>query len=98
MTHHFRLYVAGDSSRSRQAIANLNTLCQRALPDCHEIDVIDVIERPDLAGEASVLATPLVIRVDPPPMRRAVGDFADLRRLAAAMDLHDPMSDSRGQA
>ncbi len=98
MVHHFRLYIAGDSSRSRQAIANLNTLCGRALPGSHEIDVIDVIERPDLAGEASVLATPLVIRVDPPPVRRAVGDFADLRRLAAAMDLHDPASDSRGPA
>ncbi len=89
-THHFRLFVAGESPRSSRAISNLTLLCQRAIPDAHKIEVIDVLERPDLAEAAFVLATPMVMRMQPLPQRRAVGDFNDLARLAAAIDLHAP--------
>lgn len=94
-TYHFRLFVAGESPRSSRAINNLRLLCERALPDAHKIEVIDVLERPDLAEAASVLATPMVMRMQPLPQRRAVGDFNDLARLAAAIDLHTP--DSRDE-
>jgi circadian clock protein KaiB len=87
MIYRFRLYVAGDTPRSARALANLSALCRRELGESHKIEVIDVIRRPELAEEASVLATPLVIRVHPLPQRRAVGDFTDLERLAAVIDL-----------
>lgn len=94
--HRFRLFVAGDSPRSARAAANLRALCDTALPDAYQIEVIDVLQRPDLAEEASVLATPLVIRVSPAPVRRAVGDFSDLDRLATAIDLPSPTTDQKG--
>jgi len=86
MTFVLHLYVAGDTPRSARAIANLRALCARELDD-FELEVIDVLQRPDLAEQASVLATPLVIRVEPGPQRRAVGDFSDVNRLASAIDL-----------
>ena len=89
-TFHFRLFIAGESPRSSRAVSNLTLLCERALPDAHKIEVIDVLERPDLAEAASVLATPMVMRMQPLPQRRAVGDSNDLARLAAAIDLHAP--------
>ena len=93
MTHVFRLYVAGESPSSSRAAANLTALCHEVLPGCHSVEVIDVLQHPDLAEEASVLATPLAIRVEPRPVRRAVGDFSDLHRLAAALDLPAPAAD-----
>lgn len=94
-THHFRLYIAGETPRSSRAVNNLSLLCERVLPNAHKIEVIDVLERPELAEAASVLATPMVMRMQPLPQRRAVGDFNDLARLAAAIDLH--VLDSRDE-
>lgn len=91
MTYHFRLYVAGNSPASSRATTNLATLCRRVLPGRHEIEIIDVLERPDLAADASVLATPLVIQLDPKPVRRTVGDFTDIRHLATALGLPIPL-------
>ena len=88
VSHQFRLFIAGSSPRSARARANLVRVCDETVPDDYSIDVVDVLEQPDLAEEFSVLATPLVVRLAPPPSRRAVGDFTDLQRLAAAMDLY----------
>lgn len=91
MTHHFRLYVAGKSPTSTRAATNLSALCDRVLPRRHQIEIIDILERPDLAADASVLATPLVVQMNPEPVRRTVGDFTDMRHLAAAIGLPIPL-------
>lgn len=87
MRHAFRVYIAGQSLRSRRVVANLVDVCRTALGEDPDIDLIDVLERPDLADADRILATPTVIRLRPGPSRRVIGDLTDRRRLAAAFDL-----------
>lgn len=86
----FRLFVAGETARSLRAAAHIRTLCAEVLDDDYELEIIDVLERPDLADEARILATPTVIKASPPPLRRVIGDLSDLTRLASALDLELP--------
>ncbi|WP_405085270.1 circadian clock KaiB family protein [Microbispora sp. NBC_01389] len=83
----FRLYVVGQTPRSLTAMSNLRALCDTYLPGCHEIEVIDAAERPDLAEEERILAIPTVIRVTPRPRFRVVGDLSDQGRVAGFLDL-----------
>ena len=96
MTARFRLFVAGETARSLRAAAHIRSLCAAALDDDYELEIIDVLERPDLADEARILATPTVIKASPPPLRRVIGDLSDLERLASALDLELPEPSTRG--
>lgn len=96
MTAKFRLFVAGETARSLRAAAHIRTLCAEVLDDDYELEIIDVLERPDLADEARILATPTVIKASPPPLRRVIGDLSDLQRLASALDLELPEPPTQG--
>jgi circadian clock protein KaiB len=69
----FRLYVAGDTQNSAQAVANLVALCQAHLPDRHEIEVVDVFREPKRALADGIFMTPTLVKLGPPPVRRIVG-------------------------
>ena len=85
-----RLYIGGESPRAIRAASNLRRLCNQLLGDDWELEVIDVVDRPDLAEDARVFATPTVVKLTPAPIRRAIGDLSDIQRLAAALDLGVP--------
>jgi circadian clock protein KaiB len=80
------LFVTGQSVRSQRAVANLRQLCD-ALADRCELTIIDVLERPQLAEEERILATPMVIRRRPLPARRVIGDLSDPDKLVTWLDL-----------
>ena len=84
--HLFRLYVAGRTSRSRQAIANLRRLADERLGSDYELVVVDVLEDPGSAEAARILATPTLVRERPTPTRRITGDLSDALRVAEALD------------
>jgi circadian clock protein KaiB len=69
----FRLYIAGDGPNSARAVANLHALCSKHLPECHDIEIVDVLVAPERALADRVLLTPLLVKTDPPPARRIVG-------------------------
>jgi circadian clock protein KaiB len=83
----FRLFVTGESGRSLQAADNLRALCEARVAGLYELEVIDVLDRPELAEEERIIATPTVIRLVPLPKRRVIGDLSDLSRAAVALDL-----------
>ena len=74
----FRLYVAGDSLNSSQALANLRSLCLEQLPGRHAIDIVDVFADPARALADSVFMTPTLIKLAPTPARRIVGNLSRL--------------------
>lgn len=82
-----KLFVTGRSTRSERAVANLRRLCDRELPDRYDLMIIDILERPNLAEEERIMATPTLVRVMPLPVRRLVGDLSDAARLRDALDL-----------
>jgi len=82
-----RLYVAGDSPRSRTALANLKKLCESTLKDNYEIEVIDLTKRPELAKADQILAVPTLVRQIPEPMKRVIGDLSNADRALIALDI-----------
>jgi circadian clock protein KaiB len=87
------LYVTGQSVRSERAVANLRRICDRLRGRC-ELTVVDVLERPELAEDEKVLATPTVIRNRPLPRRRLIGDLSDEAKVVLELDLPPASGDA----
>jgi circadian clock protein KaiB len=73
----FHLYVFGQSQRSLRAASNLRRLCDQYLGQDYELTLIDVQAQQELAEAANIFATPVTVRVAPPPASRVVGDLSD---------------------
>ncbi|HZS46465.1 MAG TPA: circadian clock KaiB family protein [Blastocatellia bacterium] len=83
-----KLYVAGQTIRSGRAIANAQRICDNELKGLAELIIIDILERPEVAEEEKILATPTLIRHLPPPLRRMIGDLSDTNEVLMGLDLH----------
>jgi circadian clock protein KaiB len=75
-TLHLELYVIGQSTRSLTAIANLERICREHLEGQFELTIVDVLDHPEAAEAANIIATPTLIRRAPAPVRRLVGDLS----------------------
>lgn len=87
------LYIAGQSRNSLAAIANLRQLCENQLRGKYELRVVDILDHPQAAEAANILATPTLIKRAPPPLRRFVGDLSRTDAVLAGLDLDDDMSE-----
>jgi circadian clock protein KaiB len=83
-----RLYITGRTSRSNRAIVNLQDICKKELKGQYRMEVIDVLERPQLAEDERILATPTLIKQLPPPIRRIIGDLSDIEQVLLGLDLY----------
>jgi circadian clock protein KaiB len=83
-----RLYITGHTSRSNRAIINLQNICKHELKGRYRMEVIDVLEHPQLAEDERILATPTLIKQLPPPIRRLVGDLSDVEQVLLGLDLY----------
>ncbi len=83
-----RLYVAGATDRSRQAILRARQLCETELKGNYELEVIDVYQQPILARDGQIVATPTLVKELPRPVRRFIGDLANTNRLFVGLDLN----------
>ncbi len=92
MKYMIKLYVTGQTARSQRAIANLRRICEEELSGRYELVVIDILERPQLAEDEKILATPTVVKELPHPIRRIIGDLSDSERGCLGLDLR-PYSD-----
>jgi circadian clock protein KaiB len=75
-----RLYIAGQSPTARRAEKQLAELRPSIRPDW-KVEIIDVLQDPELAEQAGILATPTLIYEGPGRPRRVVGDLGDARRV-----------------
>ena len=82
-----RLYVAGQTPRSIQAFANLKTICEEHLAGRYTIEVIDLLEAPQLADGDQILAIPTLVRKLPEPVRKIIGDLSNTERVLVGLDL-----------
>jgi len=83
-----RLYVAGATDRSRQAILRARRLCETELKgNSYELEVIDVFQQPILARDGQIVATPTLVREFPQPVRRLIGNLANTTGLFVGLDL-----------
>lgn len=80
-----RLYVAGQSPKSLNALANLKALCEEHLAGRYEIDVVDLVEHPSLARSDDILAIPTLVRRMPEPLRKIIGDLSNTERVLVGL-------------
>ena len=88
-----RLYVAGQTPRSMAALANLKNFCEERITDPYEIEVIDLLKKPQLASGDQILAVPTLVRRLPQPMRKIIGDLSNREKLLIGLDLQ-PLQNS----
>ncbi|MGE5073555.1 MAG: circadian clock KaiB family protein [Anaerolineae bacterium] len=82
-----RLYVAGETSRSATALANLHAICEKHLSGRYRIEVVDLLKTPQLARGDQILAIPTLVRKLPPPLKKIVGDLSQTERVLVGLDL-----------
>jgi circadian clock protein KaiB len=82
-----RLYVAGATDRSRQAILRARALCETEFKDNFELEVIDVYQQPILARDGQIVATPTLVKEFPRPVRRLIGNLSNATGLFVGLDL-----------
>ncbi len=85
--YRLRLYVAGATSHSIKAISNLKQICREHLQGRYQLEVIDIYQKPEMAGRDQVVAMPTLIKALPEPVRRFVGDLSDTERVLVGLDL-----------
>jgi circadian clock protein KaiB len=85
-----RLFVAGATARSRQAVLRVRQLCAAELKDGCTLEVIDIYQQPELARKNQIVATPTLIKESPRPMRRYIGNLINTHGLFAELDLTTP--------
>lgn len=91
-----KLYITGQTPRSARAIANLRRICEEELGGRYELIIIDILERPQLAEDERILATPTLIKELPLPMRRIIGDLSATEKVLLGLDLR-PYPESKNQ-
>ena len=82
-----RLFVSGASVKSQQAIQDIKMICEEHLPGHYELEVVDVYQQPRLAVAAHVVATPVLVRERPLPLRRFIGRFSNSAQLLHRLGL-----------
>src|SRR5437763_15630255 len=86
-TYLLKLYVTGTSPRAQVAIANLRRICDEELRGEYQLEIIDVLEQPQLAEDDKILATPTLIKQLPPPLRRVIGDLSDKEKVLLGLEV-----------
>ena len=86
-TWELRLYIAGQTPRSVAAFANLKKLCEEHLPGRYKVEVIDLMQHPQLAAGDQIVAIPTLVRKLPEPLRRIVGDLSNTERALVGLQL-----------
>lgn len=86
-TWHLKLYVAGQTTKSLTAFANLTRLCEEHLKGKYRIEVIDLLKNPQLARGDQIFAVPTLVRKLPVPIRKIIGDLSNTARVLVGLDL-----------
>lgn len=82
-----RLYIVGMTQASRTAIANLKAVCDERLAGRYQLEVIDLNQQPALAVQEQIFAAPTLVRVQPEPPRKVIGDLSNQALLLRGLEL-----------
>ncbi len=82
-----KLYVSGETPRSKKAIEAIEDVCDQELKGRVTLEVIDVLDRPDLAEKEAVFATPTLIKKLPEPIKRLIGDLSNKEKVLLGLEL-----------
>ena len=86
-TWELRLYVAGKTPKSATALANLKKYCETHLKGLYQIEVIDLLEKPQLAEGDQIFAIPTLVRKVPEPIRKIIGDLSNEEKVLVGLNI-----------
>jgi circadian clock protein KaiB len=86
-TYHLRLYIAGQTRKSLQAVINLRQICEAHLSGRYTIEVVDLLQHPQLARGDQILAIPTLVRKVPQPIRKIIGDLSNREKVLVGLDV-----------
>jgi circadian clock protein KaiB len=89
MHYRLKLYVAGTTPKSLEAIANLKKICEKHLCGRYTITVVDLLINPKLAKGDQIVAIPTLVRRLPTPLKKIIGDLSDTERVLVGLDIID---------
>ena len=87
MEWELRLYVAGNTPNSIAAFSNLRQICEMHMGGRYRIEIIDLLENPQLAGGDQIIAIPTLVRRLPTPIKKIIGDLSNTERVLVGLDL-----------
>jgi len=82
-----RLYIAGTTSKSVRAVANIKEICESSLKNRYDLEVIDIYQQPVLVKGEQIIAAPTLVKQLPLPLRKFIGDMSDTERILVGLDL-----------
>jgi circadian clock protein KaiB len=82
-----RLYIAGRTPKSITAFENLKKICEEHLQGQYHIEIIDLVQQPQLAKGDQILAVPTLVRLLPEPIKKIIGDLSNTERVLVGLDL-----------
>jgi circadian clock protein KaiB len=82
-----RLFVTGMTARSVRAVENVRAVCKQYIEGRYDLEVIDVYQQPDLAQCEQIIAAPTLIKKQPLPLRRVIGDMSNTEQLLIGLDI-----------
>jgi circadian clock protein KaiB len=85
--YRLRLYIAGQTPNSIAAIANLKKICEEKLHGKYRIEVVDLLEKPQLAKGDQIIAIPTLVRRLPPPVKKIIGNLSKTENVIVGLDL-----------
>ncbi len=80
------LYITGETQTSRKTITLLEEILDSELHGMYELKIIDVLKHPQLAEDDKILATPTLIKILPPPVRKIIGELTDKKKILLGLD------------
>jgi len=85
--YRLRLYIAGQTPNSIAAIDNLKKICEDKLRGKYRIEVVDLLEKPQLAKGDQIIAIPTLVRRLPPPVKKIIGNLSKTESVIVGLDL-----------
>lgn len=92
-----RLYVAGHTAKSIAALNNLKQICEEHLAGKYNIEVVDLLENPQLAKGDEIVALPTLVRKLPRPIRKIIGNLSDTEKVLVGLQLRPQMRPTEGK-
>lgn len=86
-TWELKLYVAGKTPKSITALRNLEKYCKEHLEGRYQIEVVDLLEKPQLAEGDQIFAVPTLVRKVPVPIRKIIGDLSNEEKVLVGLNI-----------
>ena len=87
MNYELRLYIAGKTAKSVSALANLKKYCEEHLKGHYRLEIIDVYQQADIAKKEQLVALPMLLKKQPLPEKRMIGDLSDTNKVLTTLNL-----------